>query len=51
VQKLVGLYERGGRGMIRLKLELVNELREEWYRKERFIICSNQKKGNYNQET
>jgi hypothetical protein len=37
--------------IIRLGLQLVNELRKKLVKKERFIVRNNQEKGNYNQET
>jgi len=39
------------KGIIRLGLQLVNELRKKLVKKERFIVRNNQEKGNYNQET
>jgi hypothetical protein len=50
VQEFVGLYERGGRFMIRLRLQLVSELREELVEKREVYYSSNQEKGNYNKK-
>jgi len=50
VQKLARLYEKGGRFMIILGLQLVSELRKELIEKREVYYSSNQEKGNYNEK-